>query len=192
MWMGTWAGPGSFEDVLDSARAGDAAAFAALWRWLHPGLLRWLRVVAPGSAEDVASEVWISVTRGLAAFEGDDGNFRAWVYMIARRRSLDWIRHRRRRPTVTSLDGVDVADPIAIGSAIVDLASARDAAMALLQRLPPDQREVVALRVIAGMTVGETAAIVNKSEGAVRVMCHRGLRALAGHLEAEQLAGVMP
>ena len=189
--MGTWAGPGAFEHVLDAARAGDEVAFAALWRWLHPGLLRWLRVMAPGSEEDVASEVWISVARGLPAFAGDDRDFRGWVYTIARRRSVDWIRHRRRRPAVTSLDGVDVADPNAIGSAIVDLAAARDAALLLLQRLRPDQREVVALRAIVGMSVGETAAIVDKSEGAVRVLCHRGLRTLAGRLEAEQLAGVV-
>jgi RNA polymerase sigma-70 factor (ECF subfamily) len=59
--------------------------------------------------------------------------------------------------------------------------------------LTPEQREAVALRVIVGMTVGETAAVVHKSEGAVRILCHRGLRALAQQLDAERLAeGVTP
>jgi RNA polymerase sigma-70 factor, ECF subfamily len=183
--MGTWAGCGAFEDVLASARAGDESAFAMLWRWLHPPLLRWLTVVAPGNVEDVASEVWLTVTRGLASFEGGDSDFRGWVFTIARRRVVDWSRHRDRQPPGTVLDEIDIADPAAMSSALVDAATALEAALALLQRLTPDQREVVALRVIVGMTVRETAMVVNKSEGAVRVLCHRGLRTLAQRLDAK-------
>jgi RNA polymerase sigma-70 factor (ECF subfamily) len=188
--MGTWPEHVAFERVLESARAGDDAAFAVLWRWLHPGLLRWLRVVTPGAVEDVASEVWISVVRGLTTFRGDDRDFRGWVYTIARRRSIDWARHRQRQPSVNPMDGVDPCDPATNEAVWVDATSAREAALALLRRLRPDQREVVALRVVVGMTVAETARIVNKSEGAVRVLCHRGLRTLAQHVDAEQLAEV--
>jgi RNA polymerase sigma-70 factor (ECF subfamily) len=70
----------------------------------------------------------------------------------------------------------------------VDEANALAAAVALLRQLTPDQREVVALRVIVGMTVRETAMVVDKSEGAVRVLCHRGLRTMAERIEAEQAA----
>jgi RNA polymerase sigma-70 factor (ECF subfamily) len=62
----------------------------------------------------------------------------------------------------------------------------------MLRQLRPDQAEVVALRVIAGLTVTETAAVVNKSDGAVRVLCHRGLRALARQLHTEIAEGVTP
>jgi RNA polymerase sigma-70 factor (ECF subfamily) len=185
--MAGWAGDGAFEDVLASARAGDDSAFSSLWRWLHPPLRRWLSVVVPGSTEDVESEVWLSVIRGLASFVGDDCAFRGWVFTIARRRSIDWGRHRERQPLVSALDGIDIADPATLSSALVDRATAVEAALALLHRLTPDQREVVALRVITGMSVRETAAVVNKSAGAVRVLCHRGLRALARRLAAEQL-----
>ena len=63
---------------------------------------------------------------------------------------------------------------------------ALEAALTLLRDLTPDQREVVALRVIAGLTVRETAAIVHKSDGAVRVLSHRALRSLAKQVDADQ------
>ena len=182
-----WTGPGAFEDVLDAARAGDELAFAAVWRWLHPPLLRWLSVVAAGSADDVASEVWLSVTRGLPSFEGGELDFRGWLFMIARRRAIDWTRHRQRQPPVAALEGVDAVDPAAATSALVEQADALDAALALLRGLTADQREVVALRVIVGLTVRETAAIVSKTEGAVRLLCYRGLQTLGRRLHADKL-----
>ena len=134
--------------------------------------------------------MWISVARGLSAFEGDEDDFRGWVYTIARRRAVDWARRRQRQPATTTLEGVDLSDPLADGTSPDDVTSAREEALALLRRLRPDQREVVALRVIVGMSVAETASIVGKTEGAVRVLCHRGLRDLAGQLATEQLVVV--
>jgi RNA polymerase sigma-70 factor (ECF subfamily) len=187
--VAAWSGPGAFEDVLERARTGDESAFAGLWRWLHPPLLRWLGVVAPGGVDDVASEVWLSVVRGLDSFEGGEREFRGWVFTIARRRTIDWARHRRRHPATTMLDGVDVEAPGDASEALwADVAV--EAVLALLRELRPEQAEVVALRVIAGLSVPETAAVVNKPDGTVRVLCHRGLRALARRLNTEVTEGV--
>ena len=183
--MGEWAGGAEFEGTIRAAQRGDDLAFADLWRWLHPPLLRWLAVVAPGGVEDVASEVWLTVTRSLSAFEGDERNFRAWVFTVARRRAIDWARRRKREPQWAPIEGLDVGDPTATSSSRVDADGALEAALTLLRDLTPDQREVVALRVIAGLTVGETASIVNKSEGAVRVLSHRALRRLAKQVGAD-------
>jgi RNA polymerase sigma-70 factor (ECF subfamily) len=59
-------------------------------------------------------------------------------------------------------------------------------ALALVASLPPEQAEMVALRVVAGLDVSAVAQIVGKSPGAVRVSVHRGLRALSGDPRAEQ------
>jgi RNA polymerase sigma-70 factor (ECF subfamily) len=136
----------------------------------------------------VASEVWLSVTRGLGSFTGGEDEFRGWVFTIARRRAIDSARQRLRQPRVDSLETLDVPDA-ATSAPQSGAASALETALTLLQRLTADQREVVALRVIAGMTVSETAAIVNRTEGAVRVLCHRGLRSLAHQLDEELLSG---
>ena len=80
-----------------------------------------------------------------------------------------------------------MADPVATSSSLLDADAALEASLTLLRRLTPDQREVVALRVIGGLTVGETATIVHKSDGAVRVLCHRALRTLAQQLDTDEL-----
>jgi RNA polymerase sigma-70 factor (ECF subfamily) len=187
--VAVWAGSRAFEDVLEEARRGDESAFAVLWRWLHPPLRRWLGVMAPGGVDDVASEVWLSVIRGLDSFDGGEREFRGWLFTIARRRAVDWARRRRRQPATTMLDGVDVAGTADAEEALWADAEV-EAVLTLLRQLPPEQAEVVALRVIAGLTVTETATVVNKSDGAVRVLCHRGLRYLARRLHAENAEGV--
>ena len=182
--MVEWHGVRRFEDVLASARRGDDASFAELWRWLHPPVVRWLSVVSSGDIDDIESELWISIARGLPSFVGDDGDFRGWVFTIARRRAIDWGRRRTRQPKVSPLAGLEVADVRSTRSERDDL----DEALAMLRGLTADQREVLALRVIVGMSVRETAEVVHKSEGAVRVLCHRGLQVLKRELELDRLA----
>jgi RNA polymerase sigma-70 factor (ECF subfamily) len=173
-----WAGPDSFEEALTRAASGDERAFSTLWRWANPSLLRWLRVVAPDGGEDLASEVWVSVVRALDSFQGGEPEFRAWFFTIARRRAIDSGRRRRRRPQVVGLEGIDAPVPTDMSETLAGEAAV-EAAIALLRQLRPDQAEVVALRVIGGLTVAETAAVVSRSDTAVRVLCHRGLRTLA-------------
>jgi RNA polymerase sigma-70 factor (ECF subfamily) len=171
---------------LAKACAGDEQAFLVLWRWLHPALVRWLSVVAPGAGEDVESDVWFAVVRALDSFDGDERAFRGWVFTIARRRAIDWGRRRRRQ--MDSLDGVEPATRTDASEALWE-ETALEAAVALLGTLKHEQAEVVALRIIVGLTVAETAAVVHKSEGAVRVLCHRGLRSLARQVKAEVREG---
>lgn len=74
-----------FPALLRAAAGGDQAAFAQLWRDTHPPLLRYLRVVARDASDDVASDVWLEVARGLARFRGEEQEFRGWVFTLARR-----------------------------------------------------------------------------------------------------------
>jgi RNA polymerase sigma-70 factor (ECF subfamily) len=64
-----------FAPVLAAAVGGDEQAFARLWWDLHPAVLRYLQVVAPDAAEDVASETWLEVVRGLGRFVGGEVGF---------------------------------------------------------------------------------------------------------------------
>jgi RNA polymerase sigma-70 factor, ECF subfamily len=179
----------SFPAVLAAAQGGDEQAFAVLWRDLQPAVLRYLRMAAPVAAEDLAADTWISVIRGLARFRGDEQNLRTWVFTAARHRAMDWHRQAVRRP-VASLPVellAALAAPDDPAAAVLE-AQSTQAALALLAELPPDQAEVVALRVLGGLGVAEVAQIVGKRPGAVRVLAHRGLRRLARRLEAAGLA----
>ena len=96
----------AFGVTLARAQGGDESAFACLFRDVQPALLRYLHVIVPGpEAEDVASDTWLQVVRGLAGFRGGEEAFRAWLFTIARHRAVDAGRARSRRPDVP-IDGL--------------------------------------------------------------------------------------
>ena len=179
----------SFPELLAAAQSGDEEAFAVLWRHLQPALLRYFQVAAPPAAEDLAADTWVSVIRRLQQFRGDEGAFRAWVFTVARHRAIDWRRQAARRPT-TLVPAEQLAERSAPDDPVAQVLEGQStrAALALVAELPPDQAEVVALRVLGGLEVAEVARIVGKRPGAVRVLAHRGLRRLAKLLKSADLA----
>jgi RNA polymerase sigma-70 factor (ECF subfamily) len=174
----------AFREVLVAAADGDGAAFARLWRDIHPQLVRYLRVAVGSEAEDVASEVWLEIARRLCRFTGDEREFRGWVFTTARRRAIDLHRRgaaRRESPVGVGAGYLDRAAPDdTLGAALEDISTAQ--ALALIATLPPDQAEIIVLRVVVGMDAKAVADVVGKSPGAVRVAAHRGLRALGARI----------
>jgi RNA polymerase sigma-70 factor, ECF subfamily len=176
-----------FAEVLAAAQKGAPWAIADLWHELHPRLLRFLRALDPVAAEDVESDTWLAAARDLSSFSGNDTQFRAWMFTIARNRLIDWRRREGRRRSVAVAPEDLVERPADDDPAItaVDVLRA-DAAVALVRAcLPRDQAEVILLRVLGGLDVAEVAAIVGKQPGNVRVLQHRGLRRLAEQLAEE-------
>jgi RNA polymerase sigma-70 factor (ECF subfamily) len=169
-----------FPAVLSAAQEGSEAAFTRLWTDTNPVLLRYLRVIAPETADDVAADTWVQVVRGLPRFRGDEAAWRAWLFTTARRRMIDASRRRSRRKE-EPLDDVQAAFlPVTADAA--DLAMEHlgtKAAISMLGGLPPLQAEVIVLRVLAGLDYDAVARLVGRSPGAVRVAAHRGLRRLA-------------
>jgi len=169
-----------FAAVLAAAQDGSEAAFTQLWRDTNPALLRYLRVIAPEAAEDIAADTWVRTLRGLSGFRGDEQAWRAWVFTISRRLVIDERRRKIRKPAVP-LGEVPLAalpySPDASDEALERLSTR--AAMAMVAKLPPLQAEVIVLRVVAGLETEAVAQLVGRSPGAVRVAAHRGLRRLA-------------
>lgn len=171
----------SWLELVRRVQDGDEQAFAVLWRRHQPSLLRYLEIVAGrNGAEDVAADTWVSLVRALPRFRGSEAGFKALLFTTARSRLVDAARRAQSRPQVVrALDDVDgLADGEGLGAEL-ERAEATRAALALIARLPAGQAEVVALRVIGGLDHAEVAAVVGKSQGAVRVASSRGLAALA-------------
>lgn len=175
-----------FQLVLERARAGDEEAFATLWRATNPALRRFLATLSRhDDAVEVASTVWLEVVKGLDGFAGDEAGFRSWIFTIARRRLIDLHRAQARRPQDPLDEGVMEHAEVATDPAVlVEIALDTNAALALIASLPPDQAEVLLLRVVADLDVDTVAEIVGKRPGTVRVIAHRGLRKLAEQLDA--------
>jgi RNA polymerase sigma-70 factor, ECF subfamily len=172
-----------FESVLAAAQEGSEVAFSRLWRDANPALLRYLRVMAPQAAEDVAAETWLQVVRGLAGFRGDEQGWRAWLFTTARRRAIDEGRRRFRRPEKALEETLPTWLPVSPDAADLALEQiGTRSALSLVARLPPHQAEVILLRVVAGLDTETVARMLGRSPGAVRVSAHRGLRTMAGIL----------
>jgi RNA polymerase sigma-70 factor, ECF subfamily len=168
------------EEVIRRARTGDPDALGQLWRSHHHLLLRYFRGKGMADPEDLASRVWIQVAVGLDRFEGGEADFRRWLFTIAARRRIDDIRAARRRREHMERERWTAAPLVAPSAGEqAEQAEALDRALALVRTLPPDQAEAVLLRVVADLDVRQVAMIMQRSEGAVRVLVHRGLKRLS-------------
>ena len=91
------------------------------------------------SAEDLASETWLQVVRGLKAFRGDEAGFRSWLFTIARHKAHDWHRQQGRRPTASLNDEAAAAIPGSDDTeeSAISARGMQDA-MKMIRSLPPD------------------------------------------------------
>lgn len=142
-------------------------------------------------AEDVTERTFLLALGALPRFREaapidagpEASTFRVWLFRIARNVVANQRRALRRRPTAPLEAVATVAAPDDVERRVVDRAEA-SAAWAAVARLPDDRRRAVILRFVEEMTTAEIAAILGRSEGAVRVLLHRGLRAVARDLGA--------
>lgn len=172
-------GPRSFAATIDAARSGDPRAFDELVRRVERPLVGFLRARGASDPEGLANETLVRVFRAIGGFTGGEVQFRAWVFTVARNLVIDDHRRRSRRPDArptdpTTLPEVPAADP--------DRLEQRERADQLLSLLTDEQREVIVLRVIAGLSVEETAEVVGRRPGAVRALQHRALSQLRRQL----------
>lgn len=168
----------TFSDLISRARSGDREALGALFHAHQHRLLRYFRGLWARSPEDLASQVWVDVATGLGRFEGDEIDFRRWLFTIARRRHIDSLRRDARKPV--QLDG-DIASLCGADDAAeqwFETKHSLERALQLLRSLPHDMAEAVLLRVVADLDVSDVATIMGTSEGNVRVLVHRGLARL--------------
>ena len=153
------------------------------------------------AAEDATERVFMQALVGLGRFEervdeflessavvseagagvGDISTFRIWLLRIAHNVVSNERRRARRRPMSSLDDAVAVRAPDDVQETAA-MHEAGAAAWQAVARLPEDRRRAVTLRFVDEMSTAEIAAALGRSEGAVRVLLHRALRAVARDL----------
>lgn len=176
---------GEFDAVLSAAQDGAPWAFERIFRALSPVVRGYLRLQGAAEPDDLTSEVFIAVLRNVGTFRGDEAGFRSWVFTIAHRRLIDERRRAVRLQLVVPMeDDFDAPSSIDVAETALD-ALGVERVRDLCERLVPDQRDVLLLRLLGRMMVDEVAAILDKTPGAVKALQRRGFRAIGRILEKE-------
>lgn len=177
MGRGALLGP-TFVSVLRAARRGRQSAWDAIYRDLAPPLLGYARSQNAPDPEDLVGEVFLEVVRSLSRFEGDEEErFRGWVFTIARRRLVDARRRSGRRPADLTAPGELAERAGTYEDDALERLSLEDV-RALLACLSEDQREVMVLRLVAGLRTAEIAEVTGRHPEAVKGLAKRAIARL--------------
>jgi len=162
--------------AVEHARRGDDDALRLLYLLYADNVYGYVLAIVRDEhdAEDITSEVFSRLPRALSHYRPSAAPFAAWLLRVARNAALDHLRAQR---------SVPLAEVRARG-AVVELASRErfDDLRAALEALPDDQRQVLLLRLVAGLSPAEVAERLDRSVDSVHALLHRARRRLRGEL----------
>lgn len=167
--------------LVDLAREGDTEAFGQLYDHYVSGVFRFIyyRVGSRQLAEDLTSETFVRGLRAIQRFTWQGKDFGAWLTTIARNLITDHFKSSRSRLEI-------VSDDVPEGRATAN--SPEEDVLSLISNemlfdavnsLPPEQRDCILMRFIQGLSIAETAAALQRSEGAIKQLQLRAVRSLA-------------
>jgi RNA polymerase sigma-70 factor (ECF subfamily) len=185
------AGDPTVVELVRQAQSGDADAFGSLYDRYVDLVYRYVyyRVGSLALAEDLVSETFLRALRRIDSFTWQGRDFAAWLVTIARNLITDHFKSSRYRLEVTTEDILDAAPPQTAASPesqVLDAMTNRTLLEAVRQ-LNPEQQECIVLRFLQGLSVGETALVMGKNEGAIKALQYRAVRALARLLPEEKV-----
>jgi len=179
---------GEEEKLIRSAVGGDSSAFGSLYDRYQPAIYRFI-VVKVGSreeAEDITHHVFLSAWTKVRTYKHRGHPFSSWLYQIARNMVID---HYRSRKDDVSLDKLDPESSIipAVAQSDLSIKLELEKVHRAIKELKPDYQDVIILRFIEDLPLKETATILKKSEGAVKLAQHRAIKELKEKLGDESL-----
>lgn len=173
--------------LVDRAKMYDTEAFGKLYDLYYDKIYAYayFKVGNRFEAEDIAEHVFLKALENIASFEWRGYPFSSWLFRIASNLVVDHYRANNRYETVevddeAYIEGDKVVCPERLALKEFD----RQEVVKAIRMLTEDQRQVVVMRFIAGMTNEEVAKAIGKSIGAVKVLQHRALGALGRILGA--------
>lgn len=167
--------------LVELARKGDTDAFGLLYDHYNGAVYRFLyyRTRSQALAEDLTSETFFRALRSMTGFRWQGKDFGAWLMTIARNLATDHFKAGKTRLELTTED-MGLHDDAADGPETEVLAGlTNEILLQSLAKLPDEQRDCVVMRFLQGMSIAETAAVLGRSEGAIKQLQLRGVRNLA-------------
>jgi RNA polymerase sigma-70 factor (ECF subfamily) len=171
--------------LLEQAREYDAQALAEIYDRYAESIYRYLyRFLGNAAqAEDLTSEVFLKLLQVLNTRQAPRDRLQGWLYRVAHNLAMDWFR-RESKTAHGTLDERLVAKGDVPPTAVEKLQT-RQQLLAAIGQLTLDQQQVILLRFGEGLKIAEVSQLLDKSEGAVKIMQHRAIKRLRKLLEAK-------
>jgi RNA polymerase sigma-70 factor, ECF subfamily len=167
--------------LVRSAQAGDMGAFSELFDRYYDVVFRYVlfRMNDRTLAEDITQETFLRALRRITSVTYQGRDIGAWFVTIARNLIFDHVKSSRYRLESTTSDIVELS-PSTHGpeQQVLNLAT-NEELLRCVRKLNADQQECISLRFLQGLSVAETAKIMDRNEGAVKALQHRAVRRLA-------------
>ncbi|MBQ1410328.1 MAG: sigma-70 family RNA polymerase sigma factor [Oscillospiraceae bacterium] len=173
--------------IIEQVLAGDNNAFGTLVERYQDRVYNLaLRMCGnPDDAFDLAQEAFFRAWRGLSGFQ-QEASFSTWLFRLTSNVCLDWLRARKRRPTVslTTADDegealqLEIADPGKSPEEILEAAEDRAALTRAMNELPVEYRQILTMRAINDMSYAAIAETLQIQEGTVKSRLSRARLAL--------------
>ena len=167
--------------LVELARKGDADAFGMLYDHYQASVYRFLfyRTRSSTLAEDLTSETFFRALRSMTNFRWQGKDFGAWLMTIARNLATDHFKAGRTRLEMTTEDMGQHDDSTEGPESQVLASLTNEMLLSALTQLPDEQRDCLVMRFLQGMSISETASVLERSDGAVKQLQLRGVRNLA-------------
>lgn len=170
------------EQIINQVKNGDAEAFGTLYDQYAEVIFRYVYSHLENrlDAEDLTEEIFLRAWRALPKYDERGLPFTAFLFRIARNSLIDYYRQKK---VVTSLDDMEVQSHEPSPEEAVDINIENHDLRKTIAELREDYRNVLIFRFLSGLSPEETAQVMQRSVGAVRVLQHRALSALKDLLE---------
>jgi RNA polymerase sigma-70 factor (ECF subfamily) len=171
--------PAEEAELIVEAQQGHRAAFAEIYRRYQPAVYRYIyyRVGDVSLAEDLTAAVFVRVVEKLDSYRHAGRPFLAWLYAIAHNVVVDHHRRAKQSTLVPLYEGL-VDESQSVERAAEQYLTQAQLAAAMTE-LTEEQRQVIILRFVEGMTCEQVGRVLRRSTGAVKSLQHRALAALA-------------
>jgi RNA polymerase sigma-70 factor (ECF subfamily) len=168
-------------DLVRATQAGDQQAFGQLYDRYHEMVFRYVlfRVGDRQLAEDLTAETFLRALRRIQSVSYQGRDIGAWFVTIARNLVLDHVKSSRYRLEQTTSEIADLSPATSGPEQQVLDGATHEELLRCVAKLNADQKECITLRFLQGLSVAETARLMERNEGAVKALQHRAVRRLA-------------
>jgi RNA polymerase sigma-70 factor, ECF subfamily len=177
---------GHVQELVERGQQGDQDALEELYLIHFDRIYSYLHVSVGNrhDAEDLTTQTFLKMLEKIGSFKWGSAPFSAWLFRIAHNLAMDHFRANRRwQPQEDVPEPVGEEEPSAELEAMQTIG--RESMLKLIERLSPEQQQVLTLKFVFNLPNAEVAAILDKTEGAIKSLQHRALVSLQKQLQRQ-------